>query len=194
MSKSRYIDIPSIVQVIGSVYQNPNLLDNESYHFTLNDFTEEFHKVIFGSIYNLHQLGATKITSSTIEDYLEQRPKKLAVYKANNGTEYLEKIYEVSQLAAFNFYYHRMKKMTLLRAYNEKVGMDLSNLYDMDNIFDQKKKQKQEDWLDNHTEEEIANVINDKIDDIRLKYVDAVTGDDIIKASDGAEDLWVVCL
>ena len=190
MSKSRYIDIPAIMQVIGSVYQNPNLLDNESYHFTLNDFTEEFHKVIFGSIYNLHQLGATKITSSTIEDYLEQRPKKLAVYKANNGAEYLEKISEVSQLAAFNFYYHRMKKMTLLRAYNEKVGMDLSNLYDMDNIFDQKKKQKQEDWLDNHTEEEIANVINDKIDDIRLKYVDAVTGDDIIKASDGAEDLW----
>lgn len=190
MSKSRYIDIPAIIQVIGSIYQNPNLLDNESYHFTLNDFTEEFHKVIFGSIYNLHQLGATQITSSTIEDYLEQRPKKLAVYKANNGAEYLEKISEASQLAAFNFYYHRMKKMTLLRAYNEKVGMDLSNLYDMDNIFDQKKKQKQEDWLDNHTEEEIADIINNKIDDIRLKYVDAVTGDDIIKASDGAEDLW----
>lgn len=190
MSKSRYIDIPSIVQVIGCVYQNPNLLDNESYHFTLNDFVEEFHKVIFGSIYNLHQLGATKITSSTIEDYLEQRPKKLAIYKANNGEEYLKKISEISQLAAFNFYYHRMKKMTLLRAYNEKVGMDLSSFYDVDNIFDQKKKQKQEDWLDNHTEEEIADIINDKIDDIRLKYVDAVTGDDIIKASDGAEELW----
>ena len=153
MSQTRYVDIPAIVQVIGCVYQNPSLLDNESYHFTLNDFTEEFHKIIFGSIYNLHQLGATQITSSTIEDYLEQRPKKLAVYKTNNGAEYLDKVSANCQLAAFNFYYHRMKKMTLLRAYNEKVGMDLSSLYDVDNIFDQKKKQKQEDWLDNHTEE-----------------------------------------
>ena len=55
MSKSRYIDVPAIVQVIGSVYQNPNLLDNESYSFTLNDFIEDFHKVIFGSSSNLHQ-------------------------------------------------------------------------------------------------------------------------------------------
>ena len=59
MSKARYVDIPAIVQVIGCVYQNPNLFDNESYSFTLDDFTEEFHQVIFGSIYNLHQLGAT---------------------------------------------------------------------------------------------------------------------------------------
>ena len=190
MSKIRYVDIPAIVQVIGCIYQNPNLIDNDSYTFTLNDFTEEFHQVIFGSIYNLHQLGADKITSSTIEDYLEQRPKKLAVYQANKGNEYLEKVAENSQLAAFNFYYHRMKKMTLLRMYNEKAGMDLSWVYDLDNIFDQKKKQAQEDWLDHHTEEEIADLINDKIEDIKLKYVDAASGDGIIQAGEGAEDLW----
>ena len=190
MSKSRYVDTPAIVQVIGCIYHNPNLIDNESYSFTLDDFTEEFHQVIFGSIYNLHQLGATEITSSTIEDYLEQRPKKLAVYQANKGSEYLEKVTENCQLAAFNFYYHRMKKMTLLRMYNEKIGMDLSWIYDIDNIFDQKKKQAQEDWLDNHTEEDIANLINDKIEDIKLKYVNAVSGDDIIQAGNGAEELW----
>ena len=190
MSKTRYVDVPALVQVIGCVYRNPNLLDNESYSFTLNDFIEDFHKVIFGSIYNLHQLGADKIDSTTIENYLNQRPTKLAVYKNNKGAEYLEKVSENCQLEAFNFYYHRMKKMTLLRAYNEKVGMDLSNFYDMDNIFDQKKKQKQEDWLDNHTEEQIADIINDQIEDIKLKYVDAATGNDIIQAGEGAERLW----
>ena len=190
MNKVRYIDIPSCVQVIGCVYQNPSLLDDESYSFSLDDFIEEFHQVIFGSIYNLHQLGATEINAFTIEDYLEQRPKKLAVYKANNGAEYLNKLKENSQLAAFNFYYHRMKKMTILRMYNEKVGMDLSWLYDLNNIFDQKKKQTQEDWLDNHTEEDIADLINDKIEDVKLKYVDAASGDDIIQAGDGAEELW----
>lgn len=191
MSKNsvRYVDVPAIVQVIGCVYQNPSLLDNEQYSFSLDDFVNEFHQVIFGSIYNLHQLGATEINSLTIEDYLEQRPKKLAVYKANKGAEYLEKVKENCQLAAFNYYYHKVKKMTLLRMYNEKAGMDLSWLYDIDNIFDQKKKQAQEDWLDNHSEEEIADLINDKIEDVRLKYVDAAT-EDIIQADEGAEELW----
>lgn len=41
MSKTRYVDIPSLIQVIGCVYQNPSLLDNDQYSFTLDDFTEE---------------------------------------------------------------------------------------------------------------------------------------------------------
>ena len=188
--KVRYVDVPAIIQVIGCVYQNPKLLDDDSYYFTLDDFIEDFHRIIFGSIYNLHQLGATEISPLTIENYLEQRPKKLAVYKANKGEEYLEKIKENTQLAAFNFYYHRMKKMTILRMYNEKAGMDLSWLYDINNIFDQKKKQAQEDWLDNHTEEDIANLINDKIEDVKLKYVDSASEDNIIQAGEGAEELW----
>ena len=135
MGKVRYTDTSAIIQIIGSVYQNPQILEDEQYTFTLDDFIEEFHKVIFGSIYNLHQLGVKKISSANIEDYLESRPKKLAVYKANRGSEYLEKISENSQVAAFNYYYHRLKKMTLLRLYNEEVGMDLSWLYDLNNIF-----------------------------------------------------------
>ena len=73
----KYVDIPSTIQVIGGIYLNPDLLDNENYHFTSEDFVEEFHRIIFGSIYNLHALGATAIDANTIEDYLEQRPQKL---------------------------------------------------------------------------------------------------------------------
>lgn len=61
MSKVRYTDTTAIIQVIGSVYQNPQILEDEQYTFTLDDFIEEFHKVIFGSIYNLHQLGVKNI-------------------------------------------------------------------------------------------------------------------------------------
>ena len=138
----RYVDIPSIMQVIGGIYTNPSLLDMEDkYFFCEEDFTEEFHRIIFGSIYNLHMLGAKEITINAIEDYLEQRPKKLAVYKVNKGQDYLIKLSNSTQVAAFDYYYNRMKKMTLLRMYNEKCGMDLSWLYDIDNILDVKKKQ-----------------------------------------------------
>ena len=189
MGKVRYTDTSAIIQIIGSVYQNPQILEDEQYTFTLDDFIEEFHKVIFGSIYNLHQLGVKKISSANIEDYLESRPKKLAVYKANRGSEYLEKISENSQVAAFNYYYHRLKKMTLLRLYNEEVGMDLSWLYDLNNIFDQKKKQAQEDWLDNHTEQEIIDLIDEKIDNIKLKHSGGAA-DGIIQAGKGGRQLF----
>ena len=183
-----YADIPACMQVIGAVYNNPSLLDNEKYNFNTEDFTEEFHKIIFGSIYNLHQLGATEINVNTITDYLETRPTKLATFKVHNGVEYLHKLSENTQVAAFEYYYNRMKKMTLFRMYTEKVGMDLSWLYNPDNIFDAKKKQAQEDWLDNTSIEKIADLIDGKIQQIRMKYVE--NADTVFQqAGDGVEEL-----
>lgn len=173
---SKYVDISSVVQVIGNIFDNPKILDSEDkYFFSEEDFTEEFHKIIFGSIYNLYQLGSKEITIASIEDYLMQRPKKLAVYKANKGAEYLIKSAEMAKSAAFDYYYNRLKKMSLLRGYEKITHMDLSWLYDTDNIFDTKKKQEQEDWLDNTSLEEIANTIDDKILEVRMQYVDDST-------------------
>jgi replicative DNA helicase len=167
----KYVDIPSIVQVIGGVYINNSFLDNENYFFTEEDFTEEFHRILFEAIINLHTLGVKKIDINSIEDYLEQRPKKKAVYIANKGPEYIQKLTNTTQIAAFDYYYNRMKKMTLMRMY-QSVGMDLSWLYDINNIMDIKKKQAQEDWLDNTSLREIADIIDKEILNIRLKYVD----------------------
>lgn len=184
----KYVDITSIVQVIGGIYSNPSLLDLEDkYFFHEEDFTENFHKVLFGSIYNLHILGAKEISISAIEDYLSQKPKDLAIYKANKGQEYLEKISKSTQLAAFDYYYNRMKKMTLMRMY-QNIGMDLSWLYDVDNIMDMKKKQAQEEWLDNTSLNEIADLIDRKIVDVRLKYVDDAS-EGSYQAGDGILEL-----
>ena len=186
---SKYIDTSACMQVIGDIFMNPSLLDLEDkYKFNEEDFPTEFHRVLFGSMYNLHQLGAKQPSIEDIEKYLEQRPKKYAIYKTNKGSEYLENLKEMCQLAAFDYYYNRMTKMTLLRMYNKKVGIDLSWLYDPDNIFDIKKKEKQETWFDNAPINEIANIINDKIDEIKSKYVDN-SEDGVIQAGDGALNL-----
>ena len=184
---SKYVDVAAIVQVIGNIYQTPALLDNDNYTFIEEDFTEEFHKVLFGSIYNLHALGAKEINLNTIEDYLNQRPKSLGIDKANKGPEYLTKISKETQLATFDYYYQRMKKMTLLRMY-DNIGMNLSWLYDVDNIFDTKKKQAQEDWLDNNSLDDIADLIDKKITDVKLKYINNVE-DNYAQAGDGVLDL-----
>lgn len=172
MASLKYVDVPSIVQVIGGVYINNSLLDNEKYFFTEEDFTEDFHRILFEAIINLHTLGVKKIDVNSIEDYLEQRPKKKAVYLTNKGQEYLQNLEGKTQIAAFDYYYNRMKKMTLMRMYQTVCGMDLSWLYDINNIMDIKKKEAQEAWLDNTSLAEIADIIDKQILDIRLRYVD----------------------
>lgn len=184
----KYIDTSAVINVIGCIYNNPSLLDYEDYHFCEDDFDNQFHKILFGSIYNLHAMGAKEVTLNAIEDYLTQRPQTYAIYKTNKGHEYLEQISKQVDAATFEYYYKRMKKFTLLRMYHEKCGMDLSNIYDIDNILNVKKKQAQEDWLDNTPLEDIADIIDQKIMDIRLTYVDNAN-DSAEIAGDGALEL-----
>lgn len=187
MASAKYVDIPAIVQVIGGVYLNNSFLDNENYFFHEEDFTEDFHRILFEAIINLHELGVKQIDVNSIEDYLEQRPKKKGVYIANKGPEYLENLANKTQVAAFDYYYNRMKKMTLMRSY-QKIGMDLSWLYDINNILDVKKKQAQEDWLDNTSLSEIADLIDKKIMDVRLRCVDDAD-ETAIQANEGGLEL-----
>ena len=96
MAKSKYVDMTSIIQVIGAIYNNPDLLDaNDKYFFNEEDFVDDFHKTVFGSIYNLHQLGTKVITLEVINDYLKERPKSLATYNAFKGNDFLVKCSEL---------------------------------------------------------------------------------------------------
>ena len=175
MKSNKYAEIPNLVQVIGCIFKNPKLLErDDKYKFNEQDFYDEFHQLVFGCMYNLWQLGAKEITLPAIEDYLTQRPKALAIYKTNKGPEFILKAAEMANVNTFDYYYNRMKKMSLLRAY-EEMGMDLTWLYNPDEVMDMKRKQAQEDWLDNATLADIYNKINDKIDSIKLQYVENVT-------------------
>lgn len=186
---SKYIDIAAITNVIGNVYTNSKLLDaTDKYFFSEEDFVDNFHKIVFGAIFNLHQLGVTEINLNAIEDYLSSRPKKKAIYDTNKGGEYLLRCAENANINTFNYYYNRMKKMTLFRSYNEKVGMDLSWLYDPDNILDSKKKQEQEEWLDNSSLVDIANRIDDAILSIKAECIDNVF-EAGVQAGEGIDEL-----
>ena len=185
---SKYVDTTAIMQVIGSVFKNPQILDfTDKYTVVDEDFADEFHKIAFGAIYKIHELGADKITLENISDFLASRPKSAAVFKQQKGEEWLLKVSETCLPEAFDYYYSRLKKFTLLRAY-DAYGVDVSDIYDADNILDTKKKQIQEDLLDNSTLEQIADKIDNKIEMIRLKYVDDVGGE-AIQAGEGIIEL-----
>ena len=169
---SRYNDPTATMQVIGCVFNNPGILDiTDKYTIRDEDFVDQFHRVVFGAIYKLHELGAKSISLNNIMDFLSERPKSEAIYKQNKGDEWLQKISSIATQSTFDYYYGRLKKFSLLRAY-DNCGIDVSDIYDIDNILDSKKKQLQEDLLDNSTLEQIANKVDEKIDSIRLSYVD----------------------
>ena len=185
---SKYVDVTAIMQVVGNVFNNPQILDfTDKYTITEDDFPDEFHRVAFGAIYKIHELGADRISLENIADFLSSRPKSAATFKQNKGEEWLLKVAETCMPEAFDYYYSRLKKFSLLRAY-DNYGVDVSDIYDADNILDTRKKQLQEDILDNSTLEQIADKVENKIEGIRLKYVDDAFGE-AIQAGDDIEGL-----
>lgn len=187
---SKYNDSAAMMQVIGCIYKNPEYYLNcdDKYILTEEDFPDEFHKIVYGVIYKLHELGASKITPEAINDFLETRPKSKGVFNLNKGMEYLSKVKEIAQPLTFDYYYNRLKKMSLLRAY-DNIGFNVNQYYDPDNILDLKKKQKQEEWFDNTSLEQIADIVNKEIEEIYSTYVKNDVFNIATKAGDGIEEL-----
>ena len=185
---SKFVDTTSIMQVIGCVFNTPQLLDyTDKYMITDEDFPDKFHKIAFGAIYKLHELGAERISVNNVLDFLESRPKSKEIFTKQKGEEWLMKVAETANSSSFDYYYNRLKKMTLLRAY-DNFGLDVSFIYDPDNILDIKKKQSQEEYLDNTTLEQIADRIDNRMDEIRSQYVNGSFGE-ATQAGEGVFEL-----
>ena len=185
---SKYVDSNAIIQVIGCLYNAPHLLEQEDkYKISEEDFPETFHKIIFGTIYKLYELGVKEISLLSMEDFLKGRPKSEAVFKQYKGEEWILKASENSSISTFDFYYNRLKKMTLLRLYDD-IGVNVSDIFDPDNILDVKKLHEQEEYLDNASLLDIADRVSAKIDNIRIEYVDETYGRSS-QAGDGIYDL-----
>ena len=186
---SKYVDNTAIVQVIGCIYNDPSILDaDDVYNISEDDFPDEFHRILIGAMFRLHDSGVDRMNLEVINDYFENHPKYKATFEANRGNEYLDKVSEVAIRSTFDYYYKRMRKFTLLRMY-DNLGMDVSWLYDPDNVLDTKKKEAQEEWFDNVTPAEIADKIDNRIDALRSKFVDNDDGAGSFKAGDDIEEL-----
>ena len=100
---SNYNDPAAITQVIGCVFNNPSLLDEtDKYTIIEEDFPEEFHKILIGSIYNIH-MTESEVTTDAIIDYLANRPKYEAVFKVNKGLEYIAEASRSAKPNTFNY-------------------------------------------------------------------------------------------
>lgn len=185
---NKYYDTTAALQVIGAVFNNPSLLEEaDKYVVVDEDFGKnDFHKIVFGSIFKLWESGAKEITIANICDYLENKPQSYATFITNKGEEWLRQASEAVTPNAFDYYYQRLKKMTLLRTY-DNYGVDVTFIYDPD-LLDTKKLQLQEEQLDNLSLEEIAEKVDSIIEGIKLKCVGNTFGE-AAQAGEGIDDL-----
>ena len=123
---SKYYDTTAVMQIIGCVFNNPQLLDyTDKYSITDEDFANEFHKVMFGAIYKIHELGATLITLENLADFFSTRPKSGAIYKKENGIwvdmssdeKYMQKVINNAE---------EIKIVGIIKRNEEAVGGDRS--------------------------------------------------------------------
>lgn len=187
MNNSLYIDKRSIMQVLGCLIVNPNIFNRtDKYDFNTDDFAEDFYILVFGIIQNLKLQGLKKIEILDIDNYLSSRPGASKVFQSNKGMEYISEIMKIADPIKFDYYYQKMKKMTLLRMYMN-YGVDITWLYNP-NSLDIKLKQQQEDWLDSVDRLSITTTVDKKLDELKSKYLNS-TGEGQIHAGQNIFEL-----
>lgn len=187
MNKLKYIDTPATVQILGCIINNLDILNDSRYQLSDTDFPKGFHRTLFSALMNLSALGTEYITPQTLEDYLKDKPQSYAEYKAGDGPRFVKSCMANADFQNFDYYYNRVKKLTLMQAYYE-AGLDVSNLYDPDEL-DVSKREKQNKYFDSLSLTEIADKIDTLMLKIRAEYVDQTT-DESISASVGIDELF----
>lgn len=187
MSELKYVDTPATVQVLGCIINNLDILNDSRYELSSEDFPKGFHRTLFSVLTNLNALGTEYITTQTIEDYLNDKPQSYAEYKAGDGPRFVKSCMTNADFQNFDYYYNRIKKLTLLQAYYD-AGLDVSSLYNPDEL-DISKRERQNRYFDSLTLTEIADKIDMLMLKIRAEYVDHTT-DESISASAGIDELF----
>lgn len=175
----------SYLAVLGCIMQNPSLLNDMDRPLDRHDFdTEPFYELLYVAMYNLFMQGCEKIDEFTIDSYLSQYQNQYKIFQDNNGLDYLSSAKDMADINNFEYFYHRLRKYSLLRFYENK-GYDTRNVFN-NTLVDPKEVEREQIKFDNYTEQEIVEKIeNDLVIVPKMKYctntltVDNQAGDNL---------------
>jgi replicative DNA helicase len=175
---SKYYDSKAAETVILTLFKHPFLLEqSDKYYFSPEDFIDKFHRTVFVAIYNLYAQDLKKMSTSDIEHYLSSRPVYHSLYMENSGSEFLNSNIDSVDSSSFDFYFTKVKKLTILRAF-DAFGIDVNWLYNS----------KTQDGFDLLSIEDVLDQVNQKIEDIKTEHLGKAFSESK-HAGDGIEDL-----
>lgn len=150
-------DKRAYANTLGCLMKDPTLVEDIDRPLDREDFnTETFYDLLFVAIYNLSMQGCRTIDEFAIDSYLSGFKDQYRIFQENKGLEYLNSIKEYCSLENYDYYYHRLRKYSLLRYY-EKQGLDTKFIYDtsIDDFHASEEQQK----FDNYTEQDIVSMV-----------------------------------
>lgn len=127
------VDKRNIYLLLGCYCNNPRTVLDEKYETTSSDYNEDFHRIIWGAIYNIAKKGnVSKITSIEIENEISQFDNTLGIWSKNNGATYIERAIEDTKDKTYNInlYHDNVRKFSIIRQASEQMGMNIDFLYD----------------------------------------------------------------
>ena len=120
-------DINTYRQVIGCLMKKP-LLMTEFQDIQASDFDIKVIRFIFIIITNMFRSGAINLTPIEVDLEIENHEAISVTYKAEHGLDFLKESYELAKIENFEYYYKRLKKLSLLRTL-QKNSYDISVYY-----------------------------------------------------------------
>lgn len=156
-----YYDSRAIVQTLGCILNDPDLLVSGDYTLDIEDFPYRFHKIIFQTINYLYANGQA-VTSIDIDNHISQYKEQYEEYKNNKGYEWLEASKDLASSESYNENCKTVKKFSLLRD-AERERLNVKQLYDPEN----------EDKVKKFYEMEIVDILNffqNKVIKLEQKY------------------------
>lgn len=143
----------AVIHVLAALIKNPLLFADSQYNFSIDDFPEQFHRILFGAIEHLAKNGMEKIGYIDIDQFLRQYTVQYQVFTTNKGVEYIQNILALYDEKKFDYYYHTLKKYSLINKLSES-GIDTTDIYDP-NIIDPVASAKMHERFDNLSVDDI---------------------------------------
>lgn len=156
-------------QVIGCLLTNPELLAEPDYNIEDFDFYNDFHRLIYATVFNLFSQGVTNINYTTIDNFISKYEKQYKMFNENDGMSWVEDVKSMAEINNFDYYYQRLKKFSLLRYY-EELGKDTTDIFDT-TVVSPEEQAKEQEKLDKATVDDIIDYMSGiMVDDARVKF------------------------
>lgn len=158
----------AVIHVLAALIKNPLLFVDNKYDFSIDDFPEQFHRILFGAIEHLAKNGMETIGYIDIDQFLKQYTVQYQVFTTNKGVEYIQNILAIYDEKKFDYYYHTLKKHSLINSLSN-AGIDTTDIYDP-NIIDPVENAKMTATFDNLSVDDILLKEETKLILIKEKF------------------------
>lgn len=190
------VDKRNIMMLFGVYCNCPKYILDENYKTVESDYSETFHKKIWGALINIaKKTNVNKITAVEIENELSLFKSSLDVWNINNGFNYIENAIKITNGKEYNVELYRdtVRKYSILRNAVENLKMDISFIYEEYDELDtsdsklKEKELKMKKFYEMRSDD-VLKIITNKILDFKTSWNDQFSDNYSFKIGDGIKE------